>query len=179
LSPIDSNIDASGKNGFRINWNHAARAARHSPLQNRTTAMTRIDFHTNVPDKIAYACRLVRKAYAANHRVVLMAEDEAQLTELNAAMWAFSATDFLPHVLAGDPLAPHTPIVLADNDEAELPHTELLVNLSRRSSARVAEFERMIEVISSDEDDAAAGRKRYVAYKQQDYPLTHFVTGKS
>ena len=67
LPGVDSNIDASGKNGFRINWNQAARAARHSPLQNRTTAMTRIDFHTNVPDKIAYACRLVRKAYAVSY----------------------------------------------------------------------------------------------------------------
>jgi DNA polymerase-3 subunit chi len=143
--------------------------------------MTRIDFHTNVPDKVAYACRLVRKAWAANNRVVLMAEDEAQLAELNAAMWTFSATDFLPHVLAGDALAAVTPIILSDNDEAELPHThkELLVNLSRRAPGHVARFERMIEVISSDEDDAAAGRKRYVAYKQQDYPLTHFVTGKS
>jgi len=27
---VDSNIDASGKNGFRINWNHPAEAARHS-----------------------------------------------------------------------------------------------------------------------------------------------------
>jgi len=143
--------------------------------------MTRIDFHTNVPDKVAYACRLVRKAWAANNRVVLMAEDDAQLAELNAAMWTFSATDFLPHVLAGDALAASTPIILTDNDEAELPHThkELLVNLSRRAPGQVAQFERMIEVISSDEDDAAAGRKRYVAYKQQDYPLTHFVTGKS
>jgi DNA polymerase-3 subunit chi len=143
--------------------------------------MTRIDFHTNVPDKVAYACRLARKAWAANNRVVLMAEDEVQLAELNAAMWTFSAADFLPHVVAGDALAAQTPIILTDNDEAELPHThkELLVNLSRRAPGHVAQFERMIEVISSDEDDAAAGRKRYVAYKQQEYPLTHFVTGKS
>ncbi|MQA40174.1 DNA polymerase III subunit chi [Rugamonas aquatica] len=141
--------------------------------------MTRIDFHTNVPDKIAYACRLVRKASAANTRVVLMADDEAQLAELNTAMWTFSSVDFLPHVLAGDALAAHTPIILTDNDEAELPHKELLINLSRRAPSGVAQFARMIEVISSDEDDAAAGRKRYVAYKQQDYPLTHFVTGKS
>jgi DNA polymerase-3 subunit chi len=143
--------------------------------------MTRIDFHTNVPDKVAYACRLARKAWAANNRVVLMAEDDVQLAELNAAMWTFSATDFLPHVLADDALAASTPILLTASDEAELPHThkELLVNLSRRAPGQVARFERMIEVISSDEDDAAAGRKRYVAYKQQDYPLTHFVTGKS
>jgi DNA polymerase-3 subunit chi len=141
--------------------------------------MTRIDFHTNVPDKVAYACRLVRKAWSAGHRVVLMADDAEQLAELNAAMWNFSATDFLPHVLAGDALAAHTPIILADNDEAEMPHTDLLVNLSRRSPNIAGRFERMIEVISSDEDDAAAGRKRYVAYKQQDFPLTHFVAGKS
>jgi DNA polymerase IIIc chi subunit len=37
--------------------------------------MTRIDFHTNVPDKVAYACRLVRKAWAANNRVVLLTND--------------------------------------------------------------------------------------------------------
>lgn len=143
--------------------------------------MTRIDFHTNVPDKVAYACRLVRKAWAAHNRVVLMTDDAAQLAQLNAALWTFSATDFLPHGSADDALAAVTPILLTDSDEAELPHThkQLLVNLSRRTPANVTQFARMIEVISSDEDDAAAGRKRYVAYKQQDYPLTHFVTGKS
>ena len=141
--------------------------------------MARIDFHTNIPDKVAYACRLARKAFGANHRIVVLADDAQQLAELNTALWTFSTTDFLPHVLAGDALAEHTPIILTDNDEAELPHTELLVNLSRRAPSRVDRFERMIEVISSDEDDAAAGRKRYVAYKQQEYPLTHFVAGKS
>jgi len=141
--------------------------------------MTRIDFHTNIADKVAYACRLARKAFGAHHRIVVLADDAQQLAELNTAMWTFSTTDFLPHVLAGDVLAEHTPIILTDNDEAELPHTELLVNLSRRAPSRVDRFERMIEVISSDEDDAAAGRKRYVAYKQQEYPLTHFVAGKS
>ena len=28
--------------------------------------MTRVDFHSNVPGKLAYACRLVRKAYMGN-----------------------------------------------------------------------------------------------------------------
>lgn len=141
--------------------------------------MTRIDFHTNVPDKIAYACRLVRKAYAASHRVVLLTDDAAQLAQLDAAMWRFSATDFLPHVPADSPLAAQTPIILTASDEADLPHTDLLVNLSRRSPAQVDRFQRMIEVISSGEEDAAAGRRRYAAYKRQDYPLTHVVAGKS
>lgn len=142
--------------------------------------MTRIDFHSNVPDKIAYACRLVRKAHAAgSRRIVLMTDDAGQLEQLNAALWTFSATDFLAHVAAGDALAAQTPIILADSDDAPLPHHELMVNLSRRIPANVAQFERVIEVVSSDEDDAAAGRQRYVAYKKQEYPLTHFVAGKT
>lgn len=141
--------------------------------------MTRIDFHTNVPDKIAYACRLVRKARSAKHKVVLMTDDAAQLAELDEAMWTFSATDFLPHVAASDALATQTPVLLTDNDAAELPHRELLINVSRRTPATLDQFARVIEIISSDEEDAAAGRKRYSAYKQQAYPLTHFVTGKS
>jgi DNA polymerase-3 subunit chi len=142
-------------------------------------AMTRIDFHTNISDKLSYACRLARKAYSAGGKLVLLAEDAGQAARLNEALWNLSETDFLPHVMAGDPLAGQTPIIVADSDDAELPHADMLVNLTRRTPAHVARFTRVFEIISTDEDDAAAGRKRYVAYKQQSYPLTHFVAGQS
>ena len=141
--------------------------------------MTRIDFHTNIPDKLAYACRLARKAYAAKAKVVLLAEDDAQAAALNDALWTLSDTDFLPHVLAGDPLAPDTPIIVASSEEAALPHHDMLVNLTRRTPSTFARFARVFEIISTDEADAAAGRQRYVAYKKQSYPLTHFVAGQS
>lgn len=141
--------------------------------------MTRIDFHTNVPDKIAYACRLARKAYMARNQVVLLAEDSAQLAALNAALWSFSETDYLPHVLAGDALAPETPIVLTDSEDADLPHHDILVNLARRQPAHFAQFQRVFELVSADEEDAALGRQRYSAYKRQQYQPTHFVAGKT
>jgi DNA polymerase-3 subunit chi len=141
--------------------------------------MTRIDFHTNIPDKLAYACRLARKAYSAKAKIVLLAEDAAQAAALNEALWTLSNIDFLPHVMADDPLAPETPIIITDSEVAALPHHDMLVNLTRRTPANFAEFARMFEIISSDESDAAAGRQRYVAYKKQSYPLTHFVAGQS
>ncbi len=141
--------------------------------------MTRIDFHTNIPDKLAYACRLARKAYAAKARIVLLAEDAAQAAALNEALWTLSNVDFLPHVMADDPLAPQTPIIITDSEEAALPHHDMLVNLTRRTPSTFAEFARVFEIISIDEQDAAAGRQRYVAYKKQSYPLTHFVAGQS
>ncbi len=141
--------------------------------------MTRIDFHTNIPDKLAYACRLARKAYAAKGKLVLLAESAEQAAALNDALWTVSDTDFLPHVMAGDALAPQTPIIVCHDEAAELPHFDMLVNLTRNTPASVDRFARVFEIISTDEDDAAAGRKRYVAYKQAAYPLTHFVAGKS
>lgn len=141
--------------------------------------MTRIDFHTNIPDKLAYACRLARKAYAAKARVVLLAEDAAQAAALDAALWTLSSTDFIPHVPAGDPLADQTPVIVTFDEAAPLPHHEMLVNLTRRTPRELERFARVFEIISTDEDDAAAGRQRYVAYKKQSYPLTHFVAGQS
>jgi DNA polymerase-3 subunit chi len=141
--------------------------------------MTRIDFHTNIADKLSYACRLARKAYGARARLVLLAEDAAQAAALGEALWSLSETDFLPHVLAGDPLAAQTPIIVTASEDAELPHHEMLINLTRRTPAGFARFQRVFEIISTDPEDAAAGRQRYVAYKQQSYPLTHFVAGQS
>lgn len=137
--------------------------------------MTRIDFHSNVPDKLLYACRLVRKARAAQCRIVLRVEDSHSLGLLDEALWTFSGLDFLPHVSAGDPLAATTPIILTDNDDAELPHHHVLINLSSATPTHFARFERMFEIVASDDADKTAGRERYRFYQQRGYPLTHFV----
>lgn len=137
--------------------------------------MTRIDFHTNISDKVVYACRLARKAYGARGKLVLLAEDAAQAAALNAGLWTVGDTDFLPHALAGDALAAQSPIIVTDRADAEFPHYDMLVNLTRDMPPALDRFQRVFEIISTDADDAAAGRQRYSAYKQQSYPLTHFV----
>jgi len=137
--------------------------------------MTRIDFHTNISDKVVYACRLARKAYGARGKLVLLAEDAAQAAALNAGLWTVGDTDFLPHALAGDALAAQSPIIVTDSIDGEFPHYDMLVNLTRVTPPAFDRFQRVFEIISTDVDDAAAGRQRYSAYKQQSYPLTHFV----
>ena len=137
--------------------------------------MTRVDFHTNISDKVSYACRLARKAYGARGKLVLLAADAAQAAALNSGLWAVGDTDFLPHAMAGDALAPQSAIIVTDSLEGEFPHYDMLVNLTPATPPRFERFQRVFEIISTDEMDAAAGRKRYMAYKQQSFPLTHFV----
>ena len=141
--------------------------------------MTRIDFHSNVPDKLGYACRLTRKAFLARHRVVLLTENDADLASLDQLLWTFSDQDFLPHVAVGTPGMEFTPILLTDSDGVDLPSHEILINLSTRTPANFARFERMFEIVSQDETDRSLGRERYRYYQQRGYPLTHFVAEKA
>ncbi|BBU26854.1 DNA polymerase III subunit chi [Burkholderia sp. THE68] len=134
--------------------------------------MTRIDFHTNVGDPLAYACRLARKAYLSGKPLVVLAEPQ-RLAAFDEQLWTFQPLEFVPHCMAKSPLAQDTPVVLTSNlDEA--PHHQVLVNLGAPVSAQFARFERLVEIVGSDGDELAAGRERYRFYRDRGYAIeTH------
>lgn len=139
--------------------------------------MTRIDFHSGVPDKAGYLCRLIRKAYGAGQKVVVHGTP-AQLADLDARLWTFSALDFLPHCGVDSPHAGVTPIVLAASLES-VPHHDILINLHAQPPAQFASFERLIEVVGTDPADVGAGRERFRFYRERGYPLEHHNIGQA
>ena len=141
--------------------------------------MTRVDFHSQVTDKIHYACRLIRKARAANCQILVLSQDASQAQALDQALWRFSASDFLPHVFIEDPLASHTPIVISTDGKTASPHHDLLVNLSQSLPLQFENFQRVIEIVSSEEQDANAGRQRFRLYQQQGIKPSHTVATAS
>ena len=67
--------------------------------------MTEVEFHVNLPDRLQYACRLLRKAYRKGVRVAVTASPSV-LTEMDRQLWACEPEGFLPHVyLADKPVA--------------------------------------------------------------------------
>lgn len=141
--------------------------------------MPRIDFYSNIDNPIVYTCRLARKVRAAKSSLVIFSDDRQLLLQLDKTLWTFSELDFLPHVMSSHPLAAQTPIVLTDNDALDLPHHQILINLSRVVPQCLAQFERVLEIISLDETDKSAGRERYRFYQQQGYSLTHFLADRT
>ncbi|RJX32152.1 MAG: DNA polymerase III subunit chi [Oxalobacter sp.] len=142
--------------------------------------MTRIDFHTNVADGIAYTCRLVRKArsVANDSRIVILVKDKKELNQLDDAMWTFSPQDFLPHAIAGETVAAQSPVILTDDDAAS-PYHDILINMSGKVPASFAQFERVFEIVTQDASDTEAGRERYGYYRQRGYPLSHFIASQT
>ncbi|MDP2067097.1 MAG: DNA polymerase III subunit chi [Burkholderiaceae bacterium] len=133
--------------------------------------MTEIAFHFNASDKLAYTCRLLRKAVASGAQVVVTAEPPT-LQQLDVALWTFSALDFLPHWAA-----PATPGVLARSPivltgvPADAPHQQVLVNLSDNLPDGFERFERLIEVVSGDAADRQAARQRWKHYADRGYAI--------
>ena len=147
--------------------------------------MTRIDFHSNVSNQLDYACRLVRKALAAQCKVVVRHEHQDQLHEFDQMLWSFSPSDFLPHVdsqIGDQTLLQQTPVLLslphgADAPAQSFPHQQILLNLSTQVPDDFTQFERLIEIVAHDTATTQAGRTRYRFYQQQGYQLTH-ITAK-
>lgn len=127
--------------------------------------MKDVAFHFNAPDKLAYACRLLRKAVSSGARVVVTAPAE-MLRQLDTLLWTFSPLDFVPHALApGEaPVLAASPVVLAASLAQELPHRQVLLNLGTQVPQGFERFERLIEVVSLDEADRQLARGRWKHY---------------
>jgi DNA polymerase-3 subunit chi len=120
---------------------------------------------------LLYGCRLVRKIYRTGQRVLVCADDRSMLTAFDQALWAFSATDFIPHVMTGDPLEAETPVLLGTSADQVACH-EVLVNLGQSTPAGFARFERLIEIVSVDLADREPGRARWRFYRDRGYQVT-------
>ncbi|KXU89314.1 DNA polymerase III subunit chi [Paraburkholderia monticola] len=134
--------------------------------------MTRIDFHSNVGDSLLYACRLTRKAYLAGQPLIVVAEP-ARLAAFDEMLWTFSPLEFVPHCMAGTPVATETPVVLTTNLD-DVPHHQVLLNLGATVPAQFARFERLLEVVGNAHEELAAGRERYRFYLDRGYALNHY-----
>ncbi len=154
--------------------------------------MARIDFHSNVTDKLEYVCRLTRKIWSATSegqavRQIVMVAEKADLKKLDELLWSFSGVDFLPHCFIEDEAAAETPIVLTDDFSSpalkSIPHADVMIHLGLRMpadvSALVARFPRIVEVVTVNEAERLAGRDRYKAYRDLGHELHNFDQSKS
>lgn len=142
--------------------------------------MTDLAFHFGAPDKLAYACRLARKAVGSGAKVVLVADADA-IAQLDSDLWALSATDFLPHCVASalGSVPSRSPVVLVTHAEQATGHNGVLVNLTDTVPQGFDRFDRLIEVVSTDAADRNIARGRWRYYTEQGYAITrHDLTAK-
>ena len=146
--------------------------------------MARVDFHSQVGNKLTYTCRLVRKIFslaseAEPIKKIVIVGSSADIDQLNQMLWSFSAEEFLPHCLIDDESAECTPILLATAyDELQfqdLSHQDVFIHLGQNFLEDIEKithrFDRVIEVVSLQEQEVLAGRQRFKQYRSMGVEL--------
>lgn len=139
--------------------------------------MTKVDFYTGSEDKLRTACQLSHKAMQNGLRVLLHTPDAETADKLDKLLWHFPATAFMPHCRSTEADAATLPVVIGSDET--LPHSELLISLHDECLPFFSRFERLIEIVSADPEDAQRGRERFKFYRDRGYEMRHIALGQN
>ena len=132
--------------------------------------MTTIDFYFNATDRLQVACRLAAKAIGDGKRMLVYAPDAELAARVDKLMWTWPATGFVPHCPADDAIAADTPVLIGRTDDVPADCT-LLLNLGADAPPHFASFERLFEIVGSEEAEKESGRARYKLYRSRGYAI--------
>jgi DNA polymerase-3 subunit chi len=135
--------------------------------------MTEVTFYTFVPDKLAIMRQLAVKAYGQKLNVLIHTTDPSQAVSLDRMLWTSPALSFLPHCRDSDAIADRTPILIGV-DADKLASADILINMDEQYPVQFSRFDRLLEIVTTDENDRTKGRERYKFYQERGYAIkTH------
>ena len=131
--------------------------------------MTQINFY-NLPQdteqmRKLFACRLTEKALSLGHRVCLFAGSEVIASEIDALLWSFSSTSFIPHAIVTVNGKSTEDVSIA---VSTLPSdaTDVVINLTSDALDNVEGIASVNEIIIQEPEALEQARARYRHYQQ-------------
>ena len=135
--------------------------------------MTEVAFHFGAPDRLSYTCRLLRKATGTGVRVLVRCS-AAEVQALDTALWSLGPTEFITHcdTQAAEAVRSRSSVLLVPEEGPLDPVFPVLVNLADDVPEGFEAFRRVIEVVSTDEQDRSLARRRWKQYTERGYAIT-------
>lgn len=144
--------------------------------------MNQIDFHFNVLNRSIYACRLVKKVTGLGLTVGLWSRNEVFLKNVFDDLWRFEDMTFIPHAWAGSDLERETGVVFS-TDLAALGRRDVLILLDEAVpenwKTAFSSFDRVIDIVSRNDEELQHSRTRYRLYKASGVELKAYDRSKS
>lgn len=144
--------------------------------------MTRIDFYIIEEGSDSatetFICRLTEKAWSQNNAVYIHTLDKQHTTNYDELLWTFNDESFVPHqLLDSETDQSNTNKVLIGHHITEdnpITYHDVLININHEVPSFFSQFERVAEIITTDEISISKGRERYQFYRDRGYALeTH------
>ena len=137
--------------------------------------MTRISFYisrnSETNSRLSILFRLVEKAYFKGHHIFIATDNENETKRIDAELWSFKTNRFIPHGFVG---TREGKIIGIGCDQDPDEHSGVLINLQKTIPPFFSRFERLIEIVESNDEDLARGRANWTFYKDRGYPLDKY-----
>jgi DNA polymerase-3 subunit chi len=122
--------------------------------------------------------KLLGRVLAQQGRALVLCGSAERVAALDAALWLCSDPDWLPHGSAAMGHAEHQPIWLTTEDTAAPNSARFLVLLDGVESARLGEYDRVLDLFDgNDEAAVAAARRRWTAARAAGHGLSYWQQG--
>ncbi len=115
--------------------------------------------------------RIVEKAYLNGHKIYIACKNRSEAENIDSALWVFKQDRFIPHGMVDSPEGKI--VAVGWGQEPEL-HNEVLINLLGSVPSFFSRFDRLIEIVDSNESDLMLGREHWKFYKDRGYPLKKY-----
>lgn len=132
--------------------------------------MPEITFYFNVLRREIALCQLVNKALQQHHTLNILTDSESASISLDRLLWEIPSIGFLPHCAADHPLAADTPICI-DYRSVLFKPRDILFNWGSKLPLQLENYQRVIEIVDSDEETRSASRQRFRAYQAQGFTI--------
>jgi DNA polymerase-3 subunit chi len=122
--------------------------------------------------------KLLRKVHAAGKRAVVLLPAET-VSQINQALWTHDEAEFLPHATHADPdwVQSRSPLLLTP-ELGDVAGRSVLINMQPDLPDGLDRFERVLELVTLQDDDRQAARHRWKHYTQAGYAIEQFDVSK-
>ena len=143
--------------------------------------MKQATFYTHIEEPIRFACRLAQTVYQRGERLLLWTDQHERAAEVDAKLWSFQASSFVPHELwlPDTALPDDVPVLIGCDDRLPEISLPVVLNLSQAYWHQVSGVGRVLELIGAGADELAAARSRFKAYRAAGFAIEHHnMSGK-
>ena len=137
--------------------------------------MPRIDFYIlssqSEESKQLFVCRITEKSYKMQHSIIIQAENEKGMKDIDELLWNFRDDSFIPHHTIGDESDATKRSIAVPSIKKQVNMNDILVNLSSTLSEDHQNYERIIEIVINESKDKENARKRFTAYRKLGYEI--------
>ena len=115
---------------------------------------------------------LLLKVLEENKKALIFCQSEAQVAEIDAGLWSFSKTKFLPHGTKADKLKPLEQPVFITIEPSNFNQSQYLLMFGEAEESFLKQFEKIFYFFSSG--NAADARALWKKYKPKSSALNFY-----